>query len=774
MRRVVNLALAVLRRPTGWMAFAGLLGGGCLLVLLPLLGQPGLELGLGVSALLTVAGTVLGVAAADQAKVPPRPSVPRVEPPAPIGAVSMAIGAAWILGLVGAAVAFTVAVVSTLLGTPCNPWAQTSLYLLLVAPTALLAAATGVFCRTLLPRWPGTAALALLLFAAASAWTLWPIATGPQVYAFNFFLGWFPGPLYDEALRVRPPLLWFRLETLLWAAVLGLWAMLLFVAPGRSSAGVRRRVLPLLALSLAALGLLELHAVDLGLRASEMQLQETLGGHTETTHAELYYPAEKPAEQVERLRRDVEFRWEQVSQFLGGAPAEKVRVYVFRSAAEKGRLIGASHTQVTKRLALYLNDAPFPLPVLEHEMAHALASRYGDGPFGTTSRFRLLPVMGVVEGVATAPEETHAGLPLHAWAAAMRRQKLMPDVRDLLRPTGFYLSAPERAYTATGSFIRWLRETYGAQKLQELLARADFQGVYGRSLDALATDWERMLDGLQLDERVVNRAFARFRGGSVFSRRCAREVASLEARESAETDPLHALELARRCALLQPEEPSFVLAEAGLLAKVGRVPEAAAALGRLQSRVEGLPALEVEVGLARVRLAFETGDLAEAGTQLETLAPLRPGLDLERQVTLWRAAERAGDAGRSVMAYLARPDTVRVLGLMRAVRTSPDQPLLHYLLGRRFLLDEGAPAAAAVHLRQALALGLPPPVDQEAWRLKVSADYRAGDCGGVADDIGQMPDFGPGLRAEVTEWQARCAFDVRTFHGPLVPADPFR
>jgi len=774
MRPVVTLALAVLRRPAGWMAFAGLLVGGCLLLFLPLFGQPGLELGLGVSALLTVAGTVLGIAAADQARVPPRPTVPRVEPPGPIGAVSNAIGAAFLLGLAGATVAFAGAVGSTLLGTPCSPWAQAGLYPLLVVPTALVAAATGVFCRTVFPRWPGTVALAVLLFGAAGAWTLWPIATGPQVYAYNFFLGWFPGPLYDEALRIGTPLLWFRLETVLWAGVLGLWAMLLFVAPGRSSAGVRRRVLPLLGLTLLAIGLLELRAVDLGLRASEMHLQETLGGHSETAHAELYFPAEKPAEEVERLRRDVEFRWEQVSQFLGGAPAEKVRLYVFRTPAEKGRLIGASHTQVTKRLALYLNDAPFPLPVLEHEMAHALASRYGTGPFGTTARFGFVPLMGVVEGVATAPEETHGGLPLHAWAAAMRRQKLMPDVRDLLRPAGFYLSSPERAYTATGSFIRWLRETYGAPKLQALLAHADFQGVYGQPLDALAADWERMLDGLQLDERVVNRAFARFRAGSVFSRRCAREVAALSAQERAETDPLKALELIRRCAQLQPDEPSFVLAEAALLAKVGRVPEATAALGRLQSRVEGLPALEVEVGLARVRLAYQTGDFPEWATQLEPLVPLRPGLDLERQVTLWRAAQRAGEAGRAVMAYLARPDEVRTLGLMRAVRASPDQPLLHYLLGRRFLLDEGAPAAAAVHLRQALALGLPPPVDQEAWRLRVSADFRAGDCGGVADDIGQMPDFGPGLRAEVTEWQARCAFDVRTFHGPLVPADPFR
>ena len=47
---------------------------------------------------------------------------------------------------------------------------------------------------------------------------MWPLVRGPQVFAFNHFLGICPGPLYDEALRVTPAsLLWFRLETLLLA-----------------------------------------------------------------------------------------------------------------------------------------------------------------------------------------------------------------------------------------------------------------------------------------------------------------------------------------------------------------------------------------------------------------------------------------------------------------------------------------------------------------------------------------------------------------------------
>src|SRR5450631_4138486 len=539
MGHVVSIARAVLRRPAGWLSVTAVGGLGCLLVALPLFGQPGLELSLGVCALLTIFGMVLGATAATEAGKPPRPRVPRVEFSGPGQAVAAAIGGAFLLGSAAAALPFLAATLLTLVTTPCSPWTQSAIYPLLVLPTALLTAATGVFACTLFPSRKGTLAVCVALGLASFGWTAWPIAVGPQVFAFNFFLGWFPGPLYDEAFRLTRGLLWFRLESLLWALLLGLGAATVFAPASPPSASGRGRVLPVIAAVVLAIILLELNAVDLGFRASEPRLQQVLGGRAETAHAELFFPAEKPQEQVERLRRDVEFHWDEVAKFLGGAPSGKVRVYVFRSPAEKKNLVGAGGTQFTKGLAIYLNEAPFPNPALGHELVHSLASRFGNGPFGTTVRLGVVPVMGVVEGVAEAPEATRGDLTLHEWAAGMRRQKLMPDMRELFRPEGFYLSAPERAYTAAGSFIRWLRDTYGAAKLQALLAHADFQAVYGRSLPALVNDWEQMLDGLQLDERSVNRAFSRFRQGSVFTRQCAREVAVLSAQARADANPLH-------------------------------------------------------------------------------------------------------------------------------------------------------------------------------------------------------------------------------------------
>jgi tetratricopeptide (TPR) repeat protein len=673
-------------------------------------------------------------------------------------------------------VPFTLAVLHAALTTRCSPFAHAGFFPLLVAPAALLAASAGVFCRIAIPGRVRWLPLYVLLLLASAAWTVWPLVLGPQVFAFNFFLGFFPGPLYDEALRVPAALGWFQLETVLWAAVLATLAAALFPAPGPSHPRHGARVLATLAMLGLGIAVLEMGAVRFGFRSSDAAVRAVLGGRTETEHAEILYPREKPPEEVERLRRDVEFRLAQLAQFFGAPPAN-VRVYVFRSPEEKQRWVGAGGTQFAKPWlgSVFVNDAPFPHPTLKHELAHVAAAAFGSGPFRVTSRW-LVPIIGVVEGVAVAADDSTGELTLHAWAAGMRRQGLMPDLRTLLGLAGFWSAAPARAYTAAGSFLRYLQETQGTERLQRLLPHGDFVAAYGRSLEDLVAGWERMLDAFPLDESAVNRAFARFRTPSLFRRSCAREVAALaeEARAAAVSNPARALQLLRTCTRLQPGEPDFLLAEAALLRRMERGAEAAEVLERADALVAGRPSLEAQVALARADLAWSRGDLQSAGALLQQAAALRPGRDLEREAEVKR--EVLADARVRPMLHAffdASTDELRLWALERAREVAPEDGVVNYLLGRR-LLALGIPGEAGDALGRALANSLPEQVSREAWRLVVSAHYRAGDCAAVRSDLGRMPDLSEAVRAEVTEWQARCVFEERMFNGPLVPRGPFR
>src|SRR5262244_1271228 len=560
---VVRSARELLRRPGGWVPALVIGVAGSLAVLLPLFELPGLELGLAVATLCTLLGGWTGATGSEELRKIPRPSVPRMPSPGPGTATAAAIGGATLVLWTASAVPFVVAVVRAVLTTRCDPFAQAAFFPLLVLPAGFLAAAAGTFCRTAFPSRGRGIALYVLLVLASVAWTVWPLVLGPQVFAFNFFVGMFPGPLYDEALRLPSSLLWFRLETVLWAVALGTCAAAIFPAPGLTHPRHRVRVLGTLLVLAVGIAALETNAVRLGFRSSDAAVRSALGGRTETEHAEILFPREKPPQEVERLRRDVEFRLAQLGHFFGAPPAT-VRVVVFRSAEEKRRWVGAGGTQFAKPWlgSVYLNDAPFPHATLKHELAHVVAGAFGSGPFRVTSRWGI-PVMGVVEGVAVAADDPPGELSLHAWAAGMRRQGLMPDLQGILGPAGFWTAAPARAYTAAGSFLRFLRDTQGTERMQKLLAHGDFAGVYGRSLDTLVSEWERMLDGLPLDESAVNRAFARFRQPSLFRRPCAREVAALadEAKTLSSTNPSRALQLLRSCARLQPAEPDFLLTQ---------------------------------------------------------------------------------------------------------------------------------------------------------------------------------------------------------------------
>ena len=782
----------LLRRPTV-LTLVGLLAlGGSALVFLPLFGLPGFELSLALSIAVGLLGGGVGIAAAAQERRILKNEEPRLRPSdqphleSPGQATGHALGTALLLNGAVLVPPFLSSTLYALFSTQCDPFELVGFYPLLTLPSALLASCAGVFCGFWAKR-PFRAVLAYTgLVLLSGVHTAWPIITGPQVYAFNHFLGHLPGPLYDEALAVTPRLGWFRLQTLLLA---GLLALLTSVSlDAREGRLTRPRlslgVWVLLGLLVGGVAVLEGNGPALGLRMTHEYLAEQLGGLRDTKHFRLHDPRGMDREAVERMERDLEFRHAQLSLFLGGAPTDRIRIFLYRTDEEKQALVGAGRTQFAKPWLseLHINDRPFPHTSLHHELAHVMAAPAGSGPFQVTTRFGIWPLMGVIEGFAVAADDpTQGELTLHEWAAGMRRQKLAPDMRRLMGTEGFYQSAPARAYTVAGSFIRYLADTYGAEKVRVLYAHADFQKAYGRSLDDLVTEWERFLDALPLDEGDISRAFLRFRTGALFTRTCAREVARLQkdGQSSLASDPQEALELYRRAARLQPEEPTFVMGQALALDQLDRTTEAAQILATLAAtpKVKEQPALEAEVVMDQADMALRLEQLDAAKQYLERVLALAPSPELTRSAQIKLASLDSPSRLNTVERYFrSRKEELRLLYLSRALETAPKDPYLNYLLGRR-LQQVGDPMLAVEFISRALASiseVLPEAVRREALKMMVESSYLAGDCGAVRHELGALPDFGPAFRKAADEWGARCDFEDAAFQGPLVPRQPFR
>lgn len=761
----------LLRRPGVLLVAIALALGGTALIFFPLFGVPGYELGSAISCGVGVLGAVAGIASARSARASGRAT--SAEDLWTVFAAALSVN---LLVLIPPLVA---SVLWAWTSSHCDPFAYLGFYPLLTIPSAILATAAGCFsgflCRR--KRWAfAGCGLLLMLSLLVSAW---PLVFGPQLYVYNHFLGHLPGPLYDELLKLRPGLWWFRLETLLLAGFL-LGATSLFLTARARRAGLPHSLsgaIALTALCAAGSVAIERHQIAWGIRITDQALEEALGGVRKSDHFLVTYPRGKSSQEVDRWVRDLEFRHRQLREFLGGAPLAPIRVYLYRSAEQKQRLVGAAQTQFAKpwRLELHVNDSAFPHPALKHELAHVMAAPYGQGPFRVTSQFGIFPVMGVIEGLAVAADNPVEDLSLHQWAAAMRRQKLAPDVRTLFSLTSFYASAAPRAYVLAGSFLRFLAETYGTEKLKRLYRRGDFSEAFGRPLNDLARQWETFVDGIPLDTEAVDQAFARFRRTSLFSRACAREVVKLAetAAASLGDNPDEALARYRRCAELQPDEPSFRLGQAAALEKLGRIDEASEELAALARRVHSQPTLLAEALMAQADLAWRLGQRESAVKALQEVLALRTSPAMDRMARIKLAAIDS-PAAAAIRAYFEPgSEELRLFALREAIGAHPTNPYLSYLLGRR-LVQARAPVLALPYLSRALAEELPPSIRREAHRLRVEADYLSGDCAAVETDVGLLPDLSLALKAEMSEWRERCQFEEASFQGPLVPNPAFR
>jgi len=635
--------------------------------------------------------------------------------------------------------------------TPCNPFAAIGFFPLLAVVSAIVAASAGAWVASVAARWWSKLlwVVGLILLSALS--TVWPILFGPQVFAFNHFGGYFPGPLYDETLLVTPALIWFRVASLALA--------LTFI-------GLAERRWLLWAPFAVSFVVLELCGTTLGFRMTDEALSARLGGVRESANFILHFPRGMPEPELARFTRDLEFRHSQISSFLGGPPPGRVKVWLYRSAEEKQRLVGAEHTQFAKpwRREVHVNAFPFPHPVIKHELMHAMAAPFGRAPFAVTSTvLGLSPFVGIIEGMAVAGDNPVDDLTLHEWTAAMKKQHLLPDVRVLLEPSGFYSAPASRAYTSAGSFLRWLGDSLGGEKLRALYAQGDFLGVYGKPMADLVTEWEQFLDTVPLDAAAVNQAFARFKQGSLFDRHCAREVATLaaEGKELLREDPVGALDKFERCQALQPDEPSHALGQAEALRRDGRVDEARARLEAHAEKVKSVPTAWSDAALALADLALLRGDAETAHALLQKILslPVSPAVDRTANVRLSAMALPASGV-EAVRHYFAPgpDDGLRAFYLARALEETPGDATLTYLMARR-LAQAAAPVEALAYLDQTLAAHQPESLRRETLRVAIEMAWRVGRCDRVRTLAAQARTLSTVFGARADDWVRRCEFN---------------
>jgi tetratricopeptide (TPR) repeat protein len=653
----------------------------------------------------------------------------------------------------------------------CNLPSGLAFFALLPVGTAIYAGVGGALAGLVFPRRGRL--VALLLPVLSLLWSLVRLYRDPAVFAFDPFGGYFPGPIYDEALRPPLRLLYYRLCNLVWAgaavAVASVassggrpgpggppqlaWRPALWSTPSIVAASV---------LAVAGLSLFVLRGT-LGFHLRHRDLQAALSRRTESKHFVLFTdPAGgQTAEDIDLVHRDLEFRYHQLVRILGTEPHGRITVYQFPSAAVKKDLVGAGNTLYAKPWTreVFVQADRFPASRLRHELAHVFAASFGDNFFGVSFSWRWwgpLPrpqlASGLIEGIAEAADfgDPDGRSTIHQEARAIVAAGRAPALRSVVG-AGFSTLAGARAYTLAGSFCHFLLLEHGAERLRALYRSAgDFQGVYGQSIDELERQWRAFLDRQPLEPAERARAQERFRRPAIFSKVCARELAArvAEARGRMYVTPDRAVALLESACQDDPQEPSFRLDLAEALAAAGHTDQAL----RMETQAANDEALTWPLRARAWNLAatlhFHAGRFAEAeaavrhalalatdeGEERTGLAKLRALGDLTARATLGRVL-----FGDSITRGVDPAVTLFLVD--RFARAFPAERLGPYLMSRQLAWRDprlALPLAARACGPDVTSAPLSAAFQRECLRMTADAAFRAGDLGASRSAIERL------------------------------------
>lgn len=351
---------------------------------------------------------------------------------------------------------------------------------------------------------------AILALFLQMAWTLWSL---PQKRITHILSGFIHGAIYDNDISVDAGILWARGGHL----ALGLALLSLAVLYGRKA-----RVFAGLALVIAIFTAWKASlfpSTSHGIAALSELMPESRKGQ----HFTLHYQAPTSPQGlvlIQQIFSSAEFHTRAIAKQLEVYDAN-VAIFIYPSRREKKLWFGGDGTDITdvKTPSIHIIAETWPHGSLRHELVHAMASSFAFYGLG------FHPNMGFTEGLATALAPSEDEMSLHAGAAnILKTQKI--DPKTLFSPL-FWSESGRRAYTASGSLIKFLIDHYGIAKVKELYSGASWEETFGRESSLVVQEWNNFLNKNYTDRRDDITAEALFRYPGILHDLCPHSKALL-------------------------------------------------------------------------------------------------------------------------------------------------------------------------------------------------------------------------------------------------------
>jgi tetratricopeptide (TPR) repeat protein len=579
--------------------------------------------------------------------------------------------------------------------------------------------------------------------------SVWRFYASPMIFAFDPFVGYFSGTLYDTVIDAGTPLLTYRLGTAASLAAIAFAASLL----ERDHAGhltVARRVPGTIgrailgALALATSLAITWSGPALGHWQTPQTIMTDLAGKRSGARCDVVFPDTLREDEILLLVKDCDEEVASVEKTLGARGPDRITAFFFRDAADKKRLMGAYDTYIAKpwRREVYLQVAPYPHPVLGHELAHVIAGRFGRGPFRISGGAGgLLPNPGLIEGLAVAASPDDDELTDEAWARAMLDLGILPPIGEIFS-LDFLGQSHQKSYTIAGAFIRWLMVVRGADKVRALYAGATIESVTGKSWGALDADFRAHLRELVLPPEAESYAKAKFDRPSVFGRRCPHVIDDLLHQAHARRDAMQcdkAIRLYDEVLRKDPHDFNAMHGRGLTLVRWAGPSEEQRGRAQLEALASDVKTPRTWKDRAEEALAdadYLAGDHERAAERYKELARASLDEDGGRMLEVKGMAALDPRARAAVGALLLGTPTRPADPFLGAARLgawseATKDPLADYLIGKN-LAQHGWYKEASPYLERVLAAGPPTPrIHRETLRQLGAIACALGDRAGV-------------------------------------------
>ncbi len=406
-----------------------------------------------------------------------------------------------------------ISIIHSILTISCSFYDGLMFYFVITFPSVLIGSALGMLTFLYIKR------LTILIFIVVYILILFiPILEfyfNPQVYFFNPIFGYYPGTVYDVAIKISLKLIGYRILNVLF---FGLIAGFSFIIIKKKRIA---RIIFIFLILIISTVFIYISPV-LGYSTTFSRLNSVLNNEVETPHFSIHFSSGIDKNLVKVISLYHEYYYAELEKFFKYKLTRKINSYIFLNSDQKGKLFGSKNADMAKpwQYSIYVTYNDYN-SILKHELAHSFSVKFGTGIFEVAKN--LNP--SLIEGIAVAADPFYDDNTIDYMAALAYKNNYRISLRNLYTGFNFFGQTSSLSYVYAGSFTKYLVEKYGIEKFERLYVGLNFNEVYGKPLNQLSKGFYRKLDNINASDKK-DEADYYYGRKAIFYKVCPRYVAA--------------------------------------------------------------------------------------------------------------------------------------------------------------------------------------------------------------------------------------------------------